>query len=369
MSDERVIGVVPFGPLGIHPDAAVDHEIAELRQERHQQLLDEVHLVYRTVAVEQQLAVGADRLHGRFDALRPRAVVIDRVLRVGQQRIERANPVGHVRVAENRLAQQPGQAIRMKRLRELEQLLQVNDLVIAPVADVTPRIIRVLDLPVDAFLGDAIRVVTVDRRRVDEFGDHALDEFGKAERQRFPVLEDVAPVALVGEERLALGVADANRELVPWPARVAVTAPEGDRQVLVTQPLQLQVTGFAGLVEELARGQGIRQAIEQDPVAQEDGAIERADRPAQIAGVDRVLVMEHAAAEDIEHDVRIVVGRDGFFVGLLEAVAAGGDPGQRVGSVPDGLPNVGCHRCPVCQLVTQGDDLALRQIRVRHDLP
>jgi hypothetical protein len=61
-----------------------------------------------------------------------------------------------------------------------------------------PGVVRFLDLPVDAFLGDPVRVVAIDRRRVDEFGDHVFDELGITESQRFPVLEDIAPIALVG---------------------------------------------------------------------------------------------------------------------------------------------------------------------------
>ncbi len=88
---------------------------------------------------------------------------------------------------------------RMKLLRQFEQFQQVDDLVVPPVADIAPGILRILDLPIDAFLGDAIRIVAVHRRCIDELGDHVFDELRIAERQCLPVLEDVAPVSLIGK--------------------------------------------------------------------------------------------------------------------------------------------------------------------------
>ncbi len=41
MSDECVVRVIPFGALCVEPDAAVDDQVAQLGQERHQQFLQQ----------------------------------------------------------------------------------------------------------------------------------------------------------------------------------------------------------------------------------------------------------------------------------------------------------------------------------------
>jgi hypothetical protein len=55
---------------------------------------------------------------------------------------------------------------------------------------------------------------------------------GKLAHSRLPVLEHVAPVALVVHDRPTVVVGHPDRELVPRPARVAVAAREAERQVL-----------------------------------------------------------------------------------------------------------------------------------------
>ena len=116
--------------------------------------------------------------------------------------------VGHVGVDEDRvdraMADRPGLVL----LPRLEQAQQVDDLVVAPVADVAPRVVGVGHLPVDAVARDAVGVVAVDRRRVDELGDDVGEVAGERLQQRLPVLEDVAPVALVRQQLAALVVAD-----------------------------------------------------------------------------------------------------------------------------------------------------------------
>ena len=115
---------------------------------------------------------------------------------------------------------------------EFEQLQQVDDLVITPIADVAPGVVGFLDFPVNAFLGDSVRVIAINGGGVDELRDHVLDEVGIAERERLPVLENIAPIALVGEQALAEFVFQSDRELVPWATRVTMTPAECDRQIL-----------------------------------------------------------------------------------------------------------------------------------------
>ena len=66
----------------------------------------------------------------------------------------------------------------MIRLQELEELQEVNDLVIPPISDVRPGIVRLNGLPFKPTLEDAVRIVTIKRRRVQELENHPLDELG-----------------------------------------------------------------------------------------------------------------------------------------------------------------------------------------------
>ena len=67
---------------------------------------------------------------------------------------------------------------------------------------------------------------------------------GNDQAQRLPVLEDVPPVALEVDERLAALVGQSDRELVPRAARVAVTPRETEREVLLDQPPQMDIAGL-----------------------------------------------------------------------------------------------------------------------------
>ena len=80
---------------------------------------------------------------------------------------------------------------------------------IPPVADIRPWIVRILYLPVDSDVADSIGIVAVDRRSIDELRNNIVDKTGKTECERFPVLENVAPVTLVRQESCAAVVPQA----------------------------------------------------------------------------------------------------------------------------------------------------------------
>ncbi|MDH5226233.1 MAG: hypothetical protein OEW50_02355, partial [Gammaproteobacteria bacterium] len=138
MTNQRIVGVVPFRPLRVEPDTAVDDEIAELGQQGHQQLLQQVDLVDGAAGIEDQFAIGTDRGDALGDARCERAVVRHRLLRVRDDLSEAPDPIRHVRVAVDGPAQQFAEASRMELSGLFQELQQVDDLVIAPVADVTP---------------------------------------------------------------------------------------------------------------------------------------------------------------------------------------------------------------------------------------
>ncbi len=100
-------------------------------------------------------------------------------------------------------------------LAELNEFAQVYDLMITPVADVRPRVIGVDDFPVNAFRGDAVRVVAVRGSGIEELGDDRVGVVGVRGAECLPVLEDIAPVALIRDERVALFVTHADVEAVP----------------------------------------------------------------------------------------------------------------------------------------------------------
>ena len=43
-ADQGVVGVIPFRPLGVQPDAPVGHQVGQLGQEQHEELFDHGHM-------------------------------------------------------------------------------------------------------------------------------------------------------------------------------------------------------------------------------------------------------------------------------------------------------------------------------------
>src|SRR6266446_9145993 len=147
----------------------------------------------------------------------------DRLPRVRYDLVEAVDFIGHVRVNAGLRAELAGQLARLESLLAFEQPQQVNDLMVAPISDMTPWILGVADLPVNAVARDAIWVVAIRGRSIEKHADHLFEPGGIALRQALPILEDVAPVALIGEKRTASFVLNVNIESVPGPARIAVT--------------------------------------------------------------------------------------------------------------------------------------------------
>ena len=57
VAHQGIVGVVPFRPLGVHPDAAARHQVAELDQSHDQQLFQQVDMV-DVLAAHNQAPVG-----------------------------------------------------------------------------------------------------------------------------------------------------------------------------------------------------------------------------------------------------------------------------------------------------------------------
>src|ERR1035437_3474623 len=101
-------------------------------------------------------------------------------------------------------------------LQDLQQLEQVNDLVIAPVANVRPRVMRINYLPINTIARDAIRIVAVRSGGVDKAADHAGGKTRKRNSQRLPVLKNVPPVPLVVQDPRTIGITRGNEKAIPW---------------------------------------------------------------------------------------------------------------------------------------------------------
>jgi hypothetical protein len=123
----------------------------------------------------------------------------DRVAHVLHDLGVRADLVRDVGIGEQLALEQGAQPLGMVAARQLDELREVDDLVVTPVPDGRPRVVRLRHLPIDAFVRDAVRVVAIRGRGVHELDDDALDEIWVRHAQRFPVLEDVAPIALKAE--------------------------------------------------------------------------------------------------------------------------------------------------------------------------
>ena len=239
MTNQRVVGIVPLGALGVEPQSSFGNIVGQFRQQGDEEFLDQIHRIDMIIATPDELAVRSSSRDALGDDRLPRRVVNYRILRIGQQFAIRANLVRHVRVGEDGATEHGLQSVGKKLLQYLKELQQVDNLVVSPVTDVGPRVMWFDHLPVDAVAGDTVRVVSIDCRGVDELRDHARQESWKTAGQRLPVLENIAPVACVIKGVSSVVVAQDDGELIPWTTWVTVAATEPQRQILKADPLQV----------------------------------------------------------------------------------------------------------------------------------
>lgn len=150
-----------------------------------------------------------------FDASVEVEVEGDGVAGVVEEVFVGADAVGDVGVGEGAAVEEGGEVVGGEVAGGFEELEEVDDLVVAPVADVAPGVVRFCDLPLEAVAGDAVGVEAVGGGGVEESGDEGVEVMGEGVGEGFPVLEDVAPVALVVEDGLAGWAGGADGEAVP----------------------------------------------------------------------------------------------------------------------------------------------------------
>ena len=395
---QGVVGVVPLGPLGVQPQATAGHQTAGLGQQHDHQLFAQrgqhrsgVHFGVGIcfgvcfdvcVGVCVGVRVGLSGLHAAHQqpvstqALRPcqsalvrRLVKFDRLLRAGHHRCVGFEPVRHVGKAEQRTVPKVGQQRRVMRGGGFQQAQQVDQLVITPVTDVAPGVVRFGHLPLDAGAADAVGVVAVGRHCAQKGGDHRAGVVRLAGQQGLPVLKNVAPVALVVQHPLPSAVPYPDGKKVPGPARVAMAPAEGQRQIRQQQPFSLRPEG-AG--HRLQRGRTLDLGR---PIGRKHRKL-CADRPValqakvqQVGGTQPGAVGKYPAAHDVEQHVGLVVGAGHHIGRSLESVGAGQqviEPGVIAGQRGVDLLG-GTAACG--KLLRQLEDLQLRPGAVDHLLP
>ena len=118
------------------------------------------------------------------------------VSRVPRDRLESGDAVRDVGGGECPLDQYRTETAGVDALEHVEQPMQIDDLMVTPVANAAPRVPGVDDFPVNALAGDAIGVVPVGGRSTAEDGDHVLQRIRERDGQTLPVLEDVRPTKM-----------------------------------------------------------------------------------------------------------------------------------------------------------------------------
>ncbi len=320
---ERVVGVVPFGTLCVEPDPAVGHQVGEFGECRHQELLEHRNVQQAAVGAREQSTVSAHALLALGDRCGMVGVVGDRVARVAHDLVVIGQEVRNVGVGEDIAVQPAGAGTGFVALPHLQQPQQVDDLVISPVPDVAPRVGGIGHLPVDAACGDPVGVVALDRGGIEELRDDVDEVGGRRLEERFPVLEDVAPVALVRQQRIAPIVAYVDREPVPGAARVAVASREAERQVLEHEPHEIGVPDVEGVGAQRQFVDPRVESVEPVAVTFGDLGVAVADEVSEVAARYGLTEREHAATHAVEQHVREVMGIGHRVAGALESVGIG----------------------------------------------
>ena len=127
---------------------------------------------------------------------------------------------------------------------------------VAPVAKLCSRGGWVWTFPINAFTGNAVRIEAINGHSVDELSEHVWNVFRVGNKESFPVLENITPVAFVVEYLIAVLIGEGNVELVPRSGWVAMSAGEDNRHVLEEETGQLFVAIFENLIAKSTAGNG-----------------------------------------------------------------------------------------------------------------
>ena len=266
-------------------------------------------------------------------------VVADGAGRVPHDVVVVGDPIGHVGVGAGPGSDGGLEPPRMARPAQFQQLGEVDDLVIAPIPDVGPRVIGFRHLPIDAGVRDTVRVVAVDGGGIDERADHRFDELGIGPGQRLPVLEDVPPVPLVAQLRV-VAPAQHDVELVPGSRGIAVSAAEGKRQELAHQAHEMRAARLRSPHGQVRQGDRLGKTGPRLGVFLEQTPAARPQKARQVLPTYVVVARRHPAAHRVEERIGGVVATGHLVGAVLQAVHRGHDARQR-GPVGHGVRRQG----------------------------
>jgi hypothetical protein len=255
-------------------------------------------------------------------------IEINGVLGIGQELFKVLDPVWHIGKHKKLEVQELLQLTRVKVTGLLQELLEVNDLVIAPVPYIGPGVLRIGTLPVDSLPGNPVGVVTIGRGGIQKLGKDSLQEFREAQVQGFPILENIPPVALVAQFVGTVFVPDLDGKLVPGPAGVAVPPAEGQRQVFHAQPFQTGPVLGSDPLKQCRIGQLFGQGKQGLPVVFQNPGIALAQVVHQVPSFNQVVFRIHASAHDVVQGIGKVPCAVQLILSQLHSVGAGHHPDQ-----------------------------------------
>ena len=119
IAHQRVVSVVPLGPLSIEPNTRLGHKVAELSQQGHQHFFGHVDVMNRVSTIKHQTTVGPELINLGFDLLLHCQIKVDGVLRIHHDVVIGLNAIRHVGVGENVFDEKPIELTRIVLLGNL----------------------------------------------------------------------------------------------------------------------------------------------------------------------------------------------------------------------------------------------------------
>ena len=201
-----------------------------------------------------QPAIGAEFLPPGLAGFVLLPIKDDGLARISNQLLVRLQRVGHVGKREHGHRQPLTHPLGIDGSRQFKKSTEVRDLVIAPVANIAPRVVGLRNFPVDAFSSDPVRIEAIKRGGIDELQNEMIHPTWVRQSQRFPVLENVTPIALVRQTTRTILVAHANVEHVPRPGGITMATSKPEGEVFIGQPKQLRVIVGLGFTQQFGAG-------------------------------------------------------------------------------------------------------------------
>ena len=376
-ASQGIVGIVPLRPLGIHPHAASRHKIGSLGNHQLQKLGSQVHQCHPAFLVLHQLLVSPQGLCLFQELVAESLVKNQGISRVTADILIAFQPVWHIGSRKQLGRQAIIQQSSIIACQKLQQLLEINHLMVAPVAELCPRVRRVRTLPVNPLPGNAVRVKAVNGHGIDKLRHHIGNVLRVRYQQGFPVLENITPVALVVQHLVAVPISQGDVELIPRTGRVTMPAGENHRQVFHVQPGQLAVSRCKNLCLQGLLGNRLLPCrlrrfrhISQQPCRLIIfSCASLLDKGKKICHINPAIMGKEAAPHDIENHVGTMVDACHLVSRGLNAVSLTDKPVQLSIRSPDILCQKPCRLFPVSQHLFQLHHISCIQGMVKGTCP